>query len=679
MIAVLGYAAIIVALTGAVALVITGIRASRSDSQSPASVRLPVFALVGGGIAAFVILEIAILTHDFSIAYVAQNSATETPLVFLFASGWAALEGSVVLWGVLLSIFTWLVWRRVWLGDGLGLGALAVLGGVSVFWFGLMATAANPFALCTELANGFCSSSSLLPVGDVVVAQDGLGPNPLLANHILMAVHPPMLYVGYVGLTVPFAFAMSALARSEPGKVWLDRTHRWSVIAWVFLTAGILLGGWWSYAVLGWGGYWAWDPVENAALLPWLAATAFIHSAIVQQRRSMLQAWNFVLIITAFALTIFGTFVTRSGVIASVHSFTQSAVGPALLVFLAIVVFGSLGLFTMRAGTVASTPRLDSLSSREGFLLLNNLLMALFAFTVLFGTIFPLLVEAFTGREVSVGQPFFDRVAVPFGMILLLAIGFGAVAPWRVASAQIMWERSRFGINVGLVAAAGAVLVGVRSVPVVLVAGLAGFVIGTIVHLYRHQTRRAHGGGKTWPQAAASTLGNDLGFWGGQIAHVGFALVAVSIATTSALAVRTEVALEQGDTAVVEGYCVEFRSAFERTEPERLVQGIRVAVYDASCSNEKAQLEPRLHEYPKFRQIIATPDVWTSLVDDVYVTIAGLDGPAVRLSVLIFPLQWLLWFGGLVVVAGGLVSLGRTVRSDRPAAVPDGRKDVSHV
>ncbi len=678
MIAVLGYAAILTALGGSVALVVAGIRASRSEAQDPSSVRVPVWMIFGGGIAAFVFLEIAILTHDFSIAYVAQNSANETPVVFLFASGWAALEGSIVLWGVLLALFTWLVWRRVWRGDGLGLGALAVMGAVSVFWFGLMATAANPFGLCTELANGFCSASTWLPVGDAAVAADGTGPNPLLANHILMAIHPPMLYLGYVGFTVPFAFAISALARSEPGKVWLDRTHRWSVIAWIFLTAGILLGGWWSYEVLGWGGYWAWDPVENAALLPWLAATAFIHSAIVQQRRSMLQAWNFILIIVTFALTVFGTFITRSGVIASVHAFTQSAVGPALLIFLGVVVFGSLALFAARAGTVASVPRLESLSSREGFLLLNNLLMTLFAFTVLFGTTYPLLVESFTGREVSVGQPFYDRVAVPFGLILLLAIGFGAVAPWRVASPKVIWERSRFGLNVGLLVAAIVVLVGVRSVPVVLVVGLAGFVIGSIAHLLWHQARRAQKGGRAWPQALVSTVGNDLGFWGGQLAHVGVALVAVAIATTSGLAVRTEVTLAQGETAVVDEYCVEYVSAFSREEPERTVRGVRAALFDETCASEKAVLEPRLHEYPKFGQVIATPDVHTGLVDDVYLTIAGTSGEAVRLSVLIFPLQWLLWVGSLTIVAGGIVALGRKVRRTQPAA-PEPQEDVARV
>jgi len=678
MIAVLGYIAVLVALAGSVALVIAGIRASRSDEKDPVSVRLPVLAMFGGAVAAFVILEIGILTHDFSIAYVAQNSALGTPLVFLFASGWAALEGSVVLWGLLLAVFTLLVWRRTWPGDGLGLGALAVMGAVSVFWFGLMATAANPFGVCTELSDGLCSASSWLPVGASVAAQDGIGPNPLLANHILMAFHPPTLYVGFVGFTVPFSFAISALARSEPGKIWLDRTHRWSVIAWVFLTAGILLGGWWSYEVLGWGGYWAWDPVENSALLPWLAGTAFIHSAIVQRRRSMLQAWNFVLIIVTFALTIFGTFLTRSGVIGSVHAFSQSVVGPALLIFLAVIVFGSLALFALRADTVASAPRLDSLSSREGFLLLNNLVLTLFAFTVLFGTTYPLIVEAFTGRNVSVGRPFFDRIAIPFGLLLLLAIGFGSVAPWRVASPRVLWQRSRFGLNAALAVAAAAVVLGVRSVPVVLVVGLAGFVIGSIAYFFAHQAGRARAGGKSWPQAISSTFGNDLGFWGGQIAHVGLALVAVAVATTSALAVRTEVTLAQGDTVVVDDYCLEYRSAFQRDEPERKVQGVRIALYDASCTNEKAVLEPRLHEYPKFGQAIATPDVYTGLIDDVYLTIAGADGDAVRLSTLIFPLQWLVWFGGLIVVAGGTVALGRKIRGGPSTSRPEESRDDAH-
>ncbi len=668
MIAAAGYLSILIALVSSGALVVEAIRHSRTSEPDPARLKLPVWGLAIGGVAAFLLLEIAILTHDFSIAYVAKNTALGTPFIFLLAAGWAALQGSVVLWGLMLAVFTWLVWRRLKKGDGLGVLALAIMGAVSLFWFGLMATAANPFALCTEVSNGFCAATGSLPIGDAVAPADGIGPNPLLANHILMAVHPPLLYVGYVGFTVPFAFAISALIRSERSMVWLDRTHRWSLIAWVFLTAGILLGAWWSYEVLGWGGYWAWDPVENAALLPWVAATAFIHSAIVQRRRSMLQAWNFVLVIVTFALTVFGTFLTRSGVIASVHAFSLSVVGPLLLIFLGVILFGSFGLFAMRASTVSSSPRLDSLVSREGFILVNNLLMTLFGFTIIFGTMYPLLVEAFTGREVSVGRPFFDRVAVPIAFLLLVAIGVGSTAPWRVATGKVLWKRTRVGLNVGLVVAAFAVLTGISSVSVVAIMGLAGFVIGNIVAFCFHQTSRSHGGGKSWPTALLSTIRNDMGFWGGQLSHVGLAFVAVAIATTSVLAIRTEVPLTVGETAVVDGYCIGYIEPFSRVEPERNVQGARVAILDSSCENTRVVLEPRLHEYPKFGQVIATPQVWTTWVDDVYLTIAAMDDTGIRLKVLIFPLQWLLWVGGLTIVAGGVLALGRKSRKPSRSA-----------
>ncbi|MCL1693765.1 MAG: cytochrome c biogenesis protein CcsA [Actinomycetia bacterium] len=662
MIALAGYTSILVALVSAVALTIQGWRVSRTEEPDPSRLKYPVIGLALGGVIAFLLLELGILTHDFSIAYVAKNTALATPFVFLLAAGWAALAGSVVLWGLMLSVFTWLVWRTVKKGDGLGVLALAIMGAVSIFWFGLMATVANPFEICTSVVNGFCGTTSLLPFGQTAAPLDGIGPNPLLANHILMAVHPPLLYVGYVGFTVPFSFAISALIRGETGRVWLDRTHRWSLVTWIFLTAGILLGAWWSYEVLGWGGYWAWDPVENAALLPWLAATAFIHSAIVQRRRSMLQAWNFVLVITTFALTVFGTFLTRSGVISSVHAFSLSVVGPLLLIFLAVIVFGSFGLFAYRANTVASSPRLDSLVSREGFILLNSLLMTLFGFTVLFGTLYPLLVEAFTGREVAVGRPFFDRVAVPLAFLLLLAIGFGSTAPWRVATGKVLWQRTRVGLNVGLAVAVFTVLVGVRSVSVIVIIALAGFAIGNIVAFYFHQSSRAHNGGKSWPVALGSTVRNEKGFWGGQIAHIGIALVAVAIGTTSALAVRTEVPLVVGETVVVEGYCFQYLESFSRVEPERDVHGARVAVLDSTCTNTSVVLEPRLHNYPKFGQTITTPQVWTTWVDDVYLTIAAIDETGLRLKVLIFPLQWLLWFGGLTIVAGGVLALGRKPR-----------------
>ena len=285
MISIIGLLAIFVAAGAAAVLAYDGLRLARVEGADPARLRFAASVMLLGAVVAMVALEVGILGHDFGIEYVADNTATTTPLIFLFASGWAALEGSIVLWGLVLAFFTYLVAGRVVNGEGLAIGALGIIGLVSLFWFGMMATVANPFSVCTEVVGGVCASSAWSPFASVVAPLEGLGPNALLQNHILMAIHPPMLYLGYVGMTVPFAFAMSALIRGDQGTAWLERTHRWTIVAWGFLTLGIVLGGWWSYEVLGWGGYWAWDPVENAAFLPWLAATAFIHSAVVQRRR----------------------------------------------------------------------------------------------------------------------------------------------------------------------------------------------------------------------------------------------------------------------------------------------------------------------------------------------------------------------------------------------------------
>jgi cytochrome c-type biogenesis protein CcmF len=677
-IALVGYLAVLAALASAGAVAVRGWQAGR-DGIGVARLRVPVLTLALSSLAVFIALEVAILSHDFTIDYVASNTARSTPVIFLFAAGWAALEGSIVLWGLVLALFTWLVWRGVGEGDGLGSGALAVMGGVAIFWFGLMATAANPFAVCTAVVDGVCTASSWLPIGDAVAPIDGLGPNPLLQNHILMAVHPPMLYLGYVGFTVPFAFAIAALARADRGALWLDRTHRWSVIAWIFLTTGIFLGGWWSYEVLGWGGYWAWDPVENAALLPWLVGTAFIHSALVQRKRGMLQAWNFVLVIATFALTILGTFLTRSGVIASVHSFTQSAVGPALLGFLVVVVLASLTLFALRAHLVASPPRLESLLSREGAMLGNNLLLTLFAFTVLVGTTYPLVFEAFTGDTVSVGRPFFDRVAVPLAFALLLMAGLGSVAPWRVARPAVLWRRVRAAINWGLVASAGVVLLGVRSVGVVAAVGLAVFVIATIGGWYLHVVRGQRATDKAWGEALSLPVRNDPGYWGGQVSHIGLALVAIAIATTSGLAVRETVTLAAGETAVVGGYCVRYVEPFARSEPNREVEGVRIQLLDGTCSEPMTVLEPRVHLYPNATQPVATPAVWTGPRHDVYVNLGGGTTEAVVLQVSVFPLQWLLWLGGLVIVAGGVIALRRKRRSPVVTSQPHGEREPSGV
>ncbi len=679
MTAVVGYLGILLALVAAVRLGLLGLRGvQRADRVSGRSLQNAVAGLVAGAALSMLALEAGLVADDFSVAYIADNSASTTPFLYKLATAWAALEGSIVLWGLVLALFTltvYLRYRHARESDPLWIGALGVIGLVSVFFFGIMATVANPFQVCVQGASIGCIETSNLPWATAVPPLDGPGPNPLLQNHPLMAVHPPLLYIGYVGMTVPFAFAISALLRGESGDAWLRRTRSWTLVAWSFLTAGILIGGLWSYEVLGWGGYWAWDPVENASFMPWLVATAFIHSSVVQERRGMLQAWNFVLVISAFALTILGTFLTRSGVIASVHSFTQSPIGPALLWFLMVVLVASLSLFATRVHLVASSPRLNSLASREGVFLFNNLLLTVFAFVVLTGTLYPMFVEAISGSQVGVGRPFFDRLAIPLSFALLLAMGLGPITPYRAARAAVVWERIRTPLRVALAASAGAVLLGYRNGYLVLGVLTGTFVIAVIVRQLWVTARRAVAKQETtmW-RSLGRTMRSDPGYWGGQISHVGVALLAMGIAISANLAVQAELTLQPGQTAEFAGHELTYVTDFSRQEANRSVVGARVEVRRAG--RVVAELEPRLNQYVRSNQPIATPAVDASLRGDLYLSLASLGGDTLSLEVFWFPFIWLIWVGGLVAAAAGVYS--RVVR--KPVPLGAGRREAdSHV
>jgi cytochrome c-type biogenesis protein CcmF len=654
--AAVGYGGVLLALAGAVLLSVFGWRSfATGGERAGASLRRPLWMLILGAVVAFVALEVALLTDDFSIEYVARNHARDTPLLFTVVSAWAALEGSIVLWGLVLAGYIAWVYRRLSAPDRLGAAAMAVLGLVAVFFFGLMATAANPF---TTLATP---------------PLDGQGANPLLQNHILMAIHPPMLYLGYVGMTVPFAFAIAALVAGDGSAEWLQRTRRWTLVAWSFLSLGILLGAWWSYEVLGWGGYWAWDPVENASILPWLTATAFLHSAVVQRRRGMLQAWNVALVIGTFALTILGTFITRSGVVASVHSFTQSAVGPVLLGFLLVVLAGSFGLFAVRAHLVASAPRLDSLASREGAFLFNNLILTLFAAIVLLGTMYPVVLEAFTGDRVTVGAPWFDRSAVPISLVLLFAMGIGPILPYRRAAAAVVWRRLRGPIQASAVVAAAVAVAGVRSATVLLTVALAVLIVASIAGTL-HTTARARPG--RYPAEVGRVLRSDPGFWGGMVAHVGVALVAVAIAFSGSFDTRETFTLEVGESVGFDGYTLTYVAPFQRVEPNRVVVGAAVRITRGDA--DLGIYEPRLNQYRNQAQAIPTPSVRTGLREDVYLSLVRIEqGTAsITLDAYRFPLVWMLWAGGLVVVSGGAwsaIAARRRRRAEFAAAGVEGR------
>ena len=671
MLAFVGLAALAAALAGAAWLVLAGAGAAvalKRGEEAGVDLRTPALLMLVGAVASMLVLEAAILFNDFSLAYLGTNHARATPFPFNIATAWAALEGSIVLWGLVLATFTWLVWRdHERRRDPLSAGALAVMGLVGLFFFGLMLTVANPFEVCVEAVAERCLASSPWPWSAVQAPADGPGPNPLLQNHILMAIHPPLLYVGYVGLTAPFAYAISALALTLPGPEWLRRTRRLTLVAWSFLTLGILFGGWWAYEVLSWGGYWAWDPVENASLLPWLVATAFIHSSLVQQRRGMLQAWNFVLVISAFALTILGTFLTRSGTITSVHSFTQSAIGPVLLGFLVLVLAGSFALFATRSHLVASAPRLDSFWSREGSFLANNLILTVFALVVLVGTIYPLVLEAFTGTQVGVGKPFYNRLTVPLSFALLLTIGLGSVTPWRHAAGPLVWSRIRGPLQAALAAGLVTALVGTRIGWVVLSVFASVFVIGVIVrHLFELAGRRSRATGRGFFAEARQVVTGDQGYWAGQLSHVGVALVALGLAFTSNLATHETFDLAPGDTFDFAGYEMTYRAPFQRSEPNRTVVGANIEVW--SGQRLVAELQPRANHFGSDPTGIPTPAVMSGWRGDVYLMLISIDNTGIRLEANTSPLIWVLWLGGLVTAAGGFWAT-QVRRADRRARV----------
>jgi cytochrome c-type biogenesis protein CcmF len=443
----------------------------------------------------------------------------------------------------------------------------------------------------------------------------------------------------------------------------LLRSRRATLVAWTFLTIGILFGGWWAYEVLSWGGYWAWDPVENASFMPWLVATAFLHSALVQKRRGSLQAWNFVLVISAFSLTILGTFLTRSGTIASVHSFTQSAIGPLLLGFLFIVLVGSFALLSTRSELLADSPRLQSLVSREGGFLLNNLLLTVYAFVVVIGTLYPIVVEALSGDRVSVGEPFFNRMAVPLSFTLLLAMGIGPLTPWREADPRELLQRLRLPVQIALLAGVATVVTTSRIGYVVLAVVLAVFVMAAIASLLIERARRSARarGGRFWPEVRR-VLRAEPAFWSGQLSHTGVALVALGLALTSNLALNAEAALAPGDTIRFAGYELTYRSPFLYSEPHRRVEG---ATFDVRRDGRLVtELAPRANFFGGDEAGITTPAIHSSLAGDLYLTLIDISPAGIVIRLNTSPGIWLIWLGGIVTGAGGISSLLNRRRSE---------------
>jgi cytochrome c-type biogenesis protein CcmF len=615
---------------------------SRRRAALVVEARWLVYGMAAAAVVAFAVMERALITRDFTVEFVALNGSTTTPALFNVATLWAALEGSILLWALILCgyIVAVVVKFRDQATDPLFGWALLTLFVVAAFFFGLMLGPADPFTSF-----------------DPAPGYDGPGPNPLLQSHLLMAFHPPVLYLGYVGFTVPFAFAMAALATGRVGDGWLLATRRWTIAAWGFLSFGIVLGAWWSYETLGWGGYWAWDPVENASLLPWLTGTAYLHSAMVQERRGMLRVWNLTLVIATFALTILGTFITRSGVLVSVHSFVESGVGPAVLGFFALIVVVSLGLIGWRGDRLRSPGRIDSPISREGAFLANNVLFVAFAFVVLLGTIFPLIVEAVDGRTISVGNPYFDRMTQPIGFTLLFLMAIAPVLPWRKASTGVLGDRLLWPAWIGAGAIVVAVLAGARGWAPLLAFGLGGFAGGAAARQLVLASRR-----QGWRGVVGRTNG-------GMVVHLGVVLIAIAFAASSAYVRQGEFRLEPGQSATLSGHEITYIGP--ETVPwceDPALDGVE----DVRCHHNRAErvahvridggkvYGPAIASYPYASQTIGIPSVRSTLRDDVALSVLQFpesDEDAVVLRVTIQPLIIWLWIGGIIMVLGTVLAI----------------------
>jgi cytochrome c-type biogenesis protein CcmF len=627
----------------------------RRDGRIMATGRQFVFMVLLGALLAAGAMEWALVTHDFSLAYVVKNHSRSTPLLYTVAALWGALEGSILLWALVLAGYLTVTVRRLRARASEPLVAWATLVGlvVAAFFFALMLGPANPFR----------------PTGGII-PRDGLGPNPLLQNHPLMAIHPPMLYLGYVGMTIPFSFAVAALITGRVGEGWLLETRRATLVAWAFLSVGIVLGAWWSYEVLGWGGYWAWDPVENASFIPWLTATAFLHSVVVQERRGMLRVWNLSLIIATFCLTILGTFLTRSGVLNSVHAFTQSSIGAWLLTFLGLAAATGIGLIAWRGDRLRTPGRIDSPVSREGAFLANNLLFAGFAFVVLLGTVFPLVVEALRGEKLSVGEPYFDRMTTPLGLALLFLMAVAPALPWRAASRDVLRRRLGIPAWVGALTMAACAVAGVRGVAELLAFGLGAFAVAGIVRQYAlgvAATRRAGGadGRPGWARALRRTVAGNRRLYGGLIVHVGVVLIAVALAASMGYTTKREFHLAPGQQGTLSGYHFTYLGTTQHQSGQKTTVQARVRVQRAGRT--LGVYAPALSIFPNSAQAIGTPSVRTGLVRDVYLTLVSSADPdgKVTIGAQLSPLVLWLWVGGGVIFCGTGVAVWRPIRRSR--------------
>ena len=586
----------------------------------------------------------ALLESDFRLVYVAGHTNRDLPVLFKFAAWWGGQEGSLLLWSWLLAGYSSVVVyanRRKY--RGMMPFVTAILMATQVFFLILNAFLASPF--------------KVLAVGrEITSVPDGNGLNPLL-QHWAMAIHPPMLYLGYVGFVVPFAFAMGSLITRQPGDAWIQTTRRWTLVTWLFQSCGILLGSAWAYAVLGWGGYWGWDPVENASLLPWITATAFLHSVMMQEKKGMMKVWNMVLISATFWLCIFGTFLTRSGIVSSVHAFAQSPTGKWFFIFLVLIAAATTYLILARLDYLKSKAKMESVVSRESSFLFNNLMLLASCFAVLWGTLFPVISEAVSGEKMNVDAPFFNRVNIPIGLFLLFLTGVAPLVAWRRTSLDSVKRNFRWPVIGGVLLVGALLVAGVRNFYALICFGLSLFVVWTIAaEFFRGaQAMRVRTGKNLLASVVELTFRNPRRY-GGYTVHLGIVLMFVGFAGSAFNRDKT-VEVKLGDSFSLGRYQLKVSELRDGDLPNYTWNH---AVIDVSVGGDRiATLEPERRLYKSSQQGTSEVAIRRRLHEDLYLNFAGMndDGSKAVIQAYVFPLVSWIWIGFLVFVKGTLICL----------------------
>ena len=649
----LGRAALILTLgLCAYATLAGGVAAMLGRRRLADSARNALYAALGSTLVASLVLWAAFLRDDFSFAYVAGHSSRDLPFAYKLSAFWGGQEGSLLLWLLVLTAYAVLaVFLARRKARDLVVWVTPVLGGIAAAFAWLLVGVSSPFET-------------------IAAPADGSGLNPSLQNPY-MVIHPVFLYLGYVGLAVPFAFAMGSLLSGRTDERWIVATRRWTIVAWTALGVGQLLGAHWAYEEVGWGGYYAWDPVENAALMPWLAATAYLHSVMIQEKRGMLRVWNVTLVGLAFCLSLFGTFLTRSGIVSSIHSFTQSSIGPWFLGFVVVAVVFTVAMIWLRLPQLRTTAKLESLVSREASFLYNNLLLVALCLTILWGTAWPILSEAVRGESVVVGRPYYDFFLRVFGLPLLLLMGIGPLIAWRRASLRGLGRV--FAWPAGIALAAGVLLIALgagSSIPGLVAYTFATFVLSTIgLEFVRGTAARRALTGEAIPTAFGQLVGRNRRRYGGYVVHAAIVLLAIGIAGSSAYDSVVEGRLSRGESLAIGDYTLTYRELREREGAN--ATEIR-AVLDVRRGNDDlGTLEAGKNAYSVEQQVSNEVGIRSDLLtgEDLFVIAERVyENGTVQFRVFVKPLVNLIWLAGLVFVLGSLITLWPDAREERRLA-----------